>query len=225
MSISAVIFDLDGTVLDNEDEYGEAFGKVLDSLGVDVDEEIPHTTGIGVAENWEALLDKYNIKTTKSINELVKQTQKEYLGLIDRVTLKEGFEEFVESLKESGLTVALATANEWWMVEKIMDHTNIEKYFDCTTTSEEVERNKPDPEIFIVTATKLNLSPGECLVFEDSMAGVKAAKLAGMRVVGVARDKNHAKKLKMADMVIEDYDEVTDLITERVGENFKNISS
>jgi len=209
MAITAVIFDLDGTVLDNEDEYGKAFRKVLESLGVKVDDEIPHTTGIGLHNNWKKLIKKYKIKTSKTTEELAKQTQEEYLKLHDRVKLKEGFEGFADNLKESGLIIALATSNEWWMVEKIVDKIIIEKYFDCITTTEEVLFNKPDPEIFLVTANKIGVSCEECLVFEDSQAGVKAAKAAGMRVVGVARDESHAKELKNAEMVIESYDEFT----------------
>lgn len=210
MAITAVIFDLDGTVLDNEDEYGKAFRKVLESLGVKVDNEIPHTTGIGVPENWKRLIDKHKIKIEKTVEELTRETQEEYLKLLKSVKLKKGFEDFVENLQKSGLTIALATSNEWWMVEKIVDKMNIGKYFDCTTTAEEVLFNKPDPEIFLVTANKIGISPEECLVFEDSQAGVKAAKAAGMRVVGVSRDESHAKELKNADMVIESYGEFAD---------------
>lgn len=211
MAITAVIFDLDGTVLDNEDEYGKAFGKVLKSLGAKVNDEIPHTTGIGLHNNWKKLIKKYKIKTSKTTEELARETQEEYLKLLGSVKLKEGFEDFVENLQKSGLTIALATSNEWWMVEKIVDHMNIGKYFDCTTTAEEVTFNKPDPEIFLVTANKIGVSCEDCLVFEDSQAGVKAAKAAGMRVVGVARDESHAKELKNADMVIESYGEFADL--------------
>ncbi len=210
MAIKAVIFDLDGTVLDNEDEYGKAFKKVLESLGVKVDDEIPHTTGIGLHNNWKKLIKKYKIKTSKTTEELSRETQEEYLKLLKSVKLKKGFENFVENLQKSGLTIALATSNEWWMVEKIFDKTKIEKYFDCTTTAEEVLFNKPDPEIFLVTANKIGVLPEGCLVFEDSQAGVKAAKAAGMRVIGVARDERHAKELKNADMVIESYGEFAD---------------
>ena len=77
MKLSAVIFDLDGTVVADEDEYGEAFARVLKKLGVIVDSEYPHVGGIGVRENWPIFIKKYNIKTDKTIEELTLLTQKE----------------------------------------------------------------------------------------------------------------------------------------------------
>ena len=178
MTISAVIFDLDGTVLDNEDEYGAAFRKVLLSLGKRTDKKFPHTSGIGVKENWPRLLAKYRIKTRKSMEELARETQNAYLEQLPRITLKRGFENFIEELKDSGIAVAMATSNAWWIVDEVSGSLELEGLFDSTTTGEEVAYKKPDPEIFLLTAKKLGVEPEECLVFEDSVAGIEAAKAA-----------------------------------------------
>jgi HAD superfamily hydrolase (TIGR01509 family) len=205
MSISAVIFDLDGTVLTDEDEYGKAFKKVLSGLGVKVVSDFPHRGGIGVEENWRYLLEKYKIKTNKTVQELGKETQKEYLKLLGEVELKEGFEDFIKDLKKSGITTALATSNSWYVVERIFVALPIEEYFDSITTGEEVKEKKPSPDIFLKAADKINTDPENCVVFEDSEAGIKAAQEAGMKVVGIARDEVHAKELKKADLVVYDY--------------------
>lgn len=205
MRIPAVIFDLDGTVLDDEEVYGAAFTKVLEGLGVKVKEPRPHKGGIGVAENWSYLLAKYKIKTTKSTQELSSKTQQEFIKLIGKVRLEEGFIEFVEQLKLSRTTVALATSNEWFVVEKILDSFNLENVFDVVTTGEEVTYKKPDPDLFINTARKLGVDSVDCIVFEDSPAGVEAAIRAGMRVVGVAGSKEDAKGLSGADLIITNY--------------------
>jgi beta-phosphoglucomutase-like phosphatase (HAD superfamily) len=84
MKLLAVIFDLDGTILDNEDEYGIAFKKMLSKLGQKTDSEFPHTQGIGMEENWQKLIPKYKIKTKKSIEELSKETQGIYLKMLSR---------------------------------------------------------------------------------------------------------------------------------------------
>lgn len=207
MSFEAVIFDLDGTILTNEDEYGEAFRRVLKSLGVDTKEEYPHEGGIGVEENWPKLIKKHDIKTNKSKGELADQTQREYFSLIKEVDLQEGFEEFAGDLKAAGIKMALATSNTWNVAEKILDVLKIEKYFDVVVTGEEVDRKKPSPDIFLKAADKLNVVPSKCVVFEDSAAGVKAAKNANMRVVGMARSKEHALELKEADLVVDDFQE------------------
>jgi beta-phosphoglucomutase len=205
MKLSVVIFDLNGTVLSDEDEYGEAFSKVLKGLGVSVSAKYPHVSGIGVEENWPIFIKKYSIKTNKTIQDLTVETQKEYFKLIGRVTLREGFEEFVDELKGKGVKIALATSNSWNFVEKIFDKFDIEHFFDCITCGEEVRYKKPDPEIFELTKNKLMVDPSGCLVIEDSQAGIKAAKEAGMKVVAVARDRKYMKLLKNADKIITDF--------------------
>lgn len=209
MKLLAVIFDLDGTVLDNEDEYGIAFREVLSKLGEKTDSEFPHTQGIGVEENWQRLIPKYKIKTKKSIEELSKETQKAYLKILSRVTLKEGVRNFIQDVKDSGVFVALATSSTWPTVEKVFEALDLEGIFDVMTTSEEVRFKKPDPEIFLLTAQKLGVDPETCLVIEDTEAGIKAAKGAGMNIVAIARDEKHAKLLKEAKKVIYDYGELS----------------
>ena len=209
MKLSAIIFDLDGTILDNEDEYGIAFNKVLSRLGERTDSEFPHTQGIGVEENWQRLISKYKIKTNKSIEELSKETQEAYLKILSKVTLKKGVKDFIKDLKDSGMLVALATSNTWPTIEKVFDALNLEGIFDTMTTGEEVKFKKPDPEIFLLTAQKLGVDPENCLVIEDTEAGIKAAKAAKMKVVAIARDNKHAKLLKEARKVIFDYKELS----------------
>jgi len=208
MKISAVIFDLDGTVVADEDEYGEAFRRILKKLGVVVRKKYPHVGGIGVKENWPIFIKKYKIKTDKSLEELTVLTQEEYKKLIPRVTLKEGLLEFINNLKKAGLKVALATSNSWDVVEKLFDHLGIEKYFDSVTTGEEVVFKKPDPDLFLKAAEKMGVEPSECIVFEDSETGIRAAHKAGMIAIGVYRDKIHKKSLKSADFLIANFKKI-----------------
>jgi HAD superfamily hydrolase (TIGR01509 family) len=209
MKIAAVIFDLDGTVLSNEDEYGAAFRKVLARLGKKVDKKYPHISGIGVRENWPHLLAKYKIKTKRSLEELTKATQDAYLEQLGRVTVKRGLEEFIRDLKDSGIMTALATSNEWWIVDEMLEELNLERLFNITTTGEEVDFKKPDPALFLVTSRKLGVEPEECLVIEDSEAGIQAAHEVGMKVVGIFRDRKHAQKLREADLLISGYSQLT----------------
>lgn len=208
MNFTAVIFDLDGTVLDNEDEYGASFKKVLESLGAKNVPDYPHVRGIGVKENWPVLLEKYKIKTKKSSEELAHLTQEAYVKKMDSVTLKKGLEDFVHSLKEGGTKTALATSNDWWIVKEIFDKLKLAHFFDAVVTGEEVRFKKPDPDLFLAAADKLGVEPKECLVIEDAASGIEAAKKAGMKVWGVAGDKARAKELKGADMVVLGYNEL-----------------
>ncbi len=209
MILSAVIFDLDGTVVSDEDEWGEAFKKVLKRLGVTVDSGYPHVGGIGIEENWPLFIKRYKIKTAKTIEELTAETLREFNKLIFSVDVKPGFEEFVMNLREGGVKTALATSSTWATVQNFFDRLKIEPYFDSVTTGEEVLYKKPDPEIFLKAAEKLGTDPESCLVIEDSGAGVEAAKNANMKVVGIARDEKHAVSLKKANLVVAAFPEIT----------------
>ena len=209
MKISAVIFDLDGTILEDEDEYGHAFNKVLKSLGIDSKTPAPQTKGIGVKENWPILIKKYDIKTTKSAEELAHETQEAYLMEIDRVTIRPGFDEFIENLKDGGIQIALATSNTWEVAEKIINKVGIEWVFDAITTIEEVVYGKPDPGLFTLTADKLGAEREACLVIEDAPSGVVAARLAGMKVVAISDKEDDEKILADANLIVDDFSEIT----------------
>jgi beta-phosphoglucomutase len=208
MILSAAIFDLNGTFLSDEDEYGKAFTKVLSQFGITNIPEVPHIAGIGVAENWPNLLEKYGIKTDKSIELLAKETQDAYEAMIDEVTLADGVLEFIADLKRTGVYVALATSNGWSMVDKIVEKFKLEGFFDVISTGEEVEHKKPDPELFNLTAEKLGVDAKECLIFEDAEAGIVAAHEAGMKVVAISRIGGE-EDLEDADMTISSFTEMT----------------
>lgn len=204
--VEAVIFDLDGTVLSNEDEYGEAFAAVIRRYGGKVETDSPQVAGIGVEQNWPILIKKYGIKTDKSVGELASETQREYMKRMDSVKVREGFEDFVEGLRCSEVKIALATSNTWGVVENVLDRFGLENCFDVITTVEEVSDSKPSPDIFVETARKLGVEPEGCVVFEDAESGVNAAKAAGMRVVVVSENGEGYG----ADVVIGSYVEVGD---------------
>ena len=215
MKLSAVIFDMDGTILEDEDEYGKAFNKVLKNLNVDSKTDTPQEKGIGVKENWDLLIKKYSINTDKTPEALAKETQNAYLASISEVTVRAGFDDFLEKLKDSGVRVALATSNIWEQTEKILDTVNLRDAFDVITTADEVLYNKPDPDIFTVTADKLGIERYECLVIEDSPSGVEAARRAGMKVVAIFSGGD-LQALSKADLVVEGFSEITAQATDQL---------
>ncbi len=208
MKLSAVIFDLNGTVLEDEDEYGKAFNIVLKSLGVETGVTHPHTAGIGVEANWPLLNEKYKLKTDKTPEELAKLTQDAYLSQISKVTIRTGFEDFVQSLKDDGIKIALATSNSWTVTDEILHTLNLTDVFEVVTTEEEVLHNKPDPDLFLLTSDKLGVDRADCLVIEDSKAGIMAAHRAGMKAVGITREED-LKEVEGADLIVEGFSEIT----------------
>lgn len=183
MKLKAVIFDLDGTVLDNEPAYDKAFNSVLASLGVDISKPIPHTHGIGLDANWVNLVKSLHLDPNLDINKLSFQTQAEYQKNLGQVRVREGFTILAEQLKRNGVKLALATSNTRDMAQRVMDMFFIAKYFDAVVTIDEVNNPKPNPEIFLVAAFKLNVDPVNAVVVEDARSGIEAAKKAGMSAI------------------------------------------
>ena len=214
MKISAVIFDLDGTILEDEDEYGRAFNKVLKSLGVETETLLPQTKGIAVKENWPLLIKKYDIKTNKSPEELAHETQEAYLQEINEITIRPGFTEFLENLKDRGIQVAIATSNNREVAEKILGKVGLQGVFETVTTVEEVAFSKPDPSLFTVTADKLGVEKEECLVIEDASSGIEAAQLAGMKVIAICDKVEDEKILASADLIVDGFIDITPKVIE-----------
>jgi beta-phosphoglucomutase len=185
--ITSVIFDLNGTILSDEDEYGTAFKNVLKTVGVEALPNYPHERGTGVEANWKKFIKKYNMRTELTPVDLAKLTQKEYLKLMPRVTLTNGFIDFIRKLKDLGIKTALATSNSRQITSEVLEKYDLRKYFDVVICGDEVKNNKPNPEIFLLTAKRLGSDASQCVVFEDSPAGTSAAKSAGMKVYNIGK--------------------------------------
>ncbi len=209
MKISMVIFDMDGTVVDDEAQYRSAFKTVAEKLGAKPDESFQLQGGVGVEKEWPLIISKYQIKTDKNIHELGVLTQQEYLSHINEVKLREGFLGLASALKEKEIKTALATSNNWSIVDVILKKFDLENFFDVVTTAEEVRELKPDPEIFSLTAAKEDIDPNQCVVVEDAASGIRAAHEAGMKVVAIADEKRGDAQLGDADMVVWSYNEIT----------------
>jgi len=211
--IRAVIFDFDGTVVDNEGEWEKAFIAVLNKhktlnskpLNPELQESgWIHIPGIGVQTNWERLVaDK---------NEAVKLTL-ETLSFYTKTGIdlkpREGVGGVVEKIKSLGIMTALATSSTWTVVEPELAQLEMYLGFDITTTGEEVLLPKPDPEIYLLTSQKLEIDPKDCLVIEDSAAGIQAGKAAGMSVIGLVTEYFGAEG---ADVKIENYDDLNEYL-------------
>jgi len=206
--IKAAIFDLDGTVLNNEHAFGEAFQFMLTELGAKNLPVLPQIRGIGLGANWEILLKRYNLETNKSTEELEQWTVDEYFKHFEDVSLADGFEDFITSLLENKIRTALATSSPMVLVKKAIEKFSLNRYFDEIVTADDVSKTKPDPEIFLVAAEKLKVPRSFCVVFEDAQAGIEAARKAGMKVVGVETE-DREDKLKDVDMKIVNFTKIS----------------
>lgn len=208
MKFAAAIFDLDGTIIKSEEEWGMAFIAVLQKLGIKVDGD-PHIPGVSLNSNWQEILTKYKVKTDKTPEELETLTYLEYEKLIPQITLNDGVLEFMDTLKESGMPLGLATSTNWQTTDKVLNRLGLTDFFENITTGEEVTNPKPAPDIFLVASEKLGVDPADCLAFEDSQSGVTAARDAGMKVIVISGGEENKGKLDMADLVTESFSEIT----------------
>jgi HAD superfamily hydrolase (TIGR01509 family) len=189
--INAVIFDLDGTILDNEQDWEAAFLAVFDKhhLTLDYSFRQPnnwiHEPGLGLSSNWKRMVPEV-AKAEQLARETWVTYHKNFKNQMSNIKMRDGVTELIEKIREKGWLVALSTGSIWTVVEPELEQLQLYLAFDVTTTGEEVMVSKPDPEIYTLTAQKLETDPEACLVIEDAIAGIRSAAEAGCKVVGLA---------------------------------------
>ena len=182
----AVIFDWDGTLADTKRAVVRSFQKVLVEAGCLVSEEfIERRMGIGTKKTIiEAFRECHMRLDVSTLEKLAKEKIRIQAELADIVSLFEGAIELLEEL-HGRIKIALATMSNRKVVGKLLSEKRIEGYFDVVVTADEIVKPKPDPEVFLVSAAKLGVKPEECVVVEDSVFGVRAAKVAEMKCIAV----------------------------------------
>jgi len=183
---STAIFDWDGTLADTRKVILISFQKALSEVGCKVtDEFVERRIGIGAAETFREILQSTNTSFSESlVGCLVDRKSELEIELADQVELFEGARGLLEEL-QGKVKVGLASMNNAAVISYMLRQMDLEKYFQVVLTAESIVCSKPDPEIFLKTAQRLNSRPERCVVFEDSIFGVKAAKAAGMGCVAV----------------------------------------
>ncbi len=186
--IKACLFDLDGVIVDTAKYHYLAWKRLCNSLGFDLTEaENEHLKGISRAKSLDILLEKDGVTLSDAEKvHWMKVKNDWYLELVEEMTAEEilpGVRPFFESIRGAGLLIALGSAskNSRLILEKI----NMMPYFDAIIDGTLVTLGKPHPETFLLGAKALGVLPSECIVFEDSLAGVEAARAGNMRSVGV----------------------------------------
>jgi beta-phosphoglucomutase len=182
----AVIFDWDGTLADTMSVIVTSFQKTLSEIGINItDEYIKRRIGIGASETFREILSEAKMPVDESlVKRLVERKSQIQIDLKDQVQLLDGAKELLEALQEK-IKVGLASMNNASVIGAMVGAKGLEKYFQTIVTGDQVLHSKPDPEIFVKCAKQLKASPQQCVVVEDSIFGVKAAKNGGMKCIGV----------------------------------------
>ncbi|ALJ00943.1 beta-phosphoglucomutase [Rufibacter tibetensis] len=207
-TIKACLFDLDGVLVDTAVYHFKAWRQLAQTLGIDFTEhDNERLKGVSRVRSLEIILEigGQTMEQEKMLA-LCEQKNTEYLLDVAKMTPAEilpGVVDFLKALKAEGIKIALGSASK--NAQLILERTELLPYFDAIIDGRHVVNGKPDPEVFLKGAEALGVHPEECVVFEDAVAGVEAAKNGNMLCVGVGQPE----VLTLADIVVKDLTEMT----------------
>ena len=209
--IKAVIFDVDGTLIDSMWIWKQVDIEFLGKRGIPLPERLQmEIEGMSYSETAVYFKERFNLpESLEEIKEEWRLMAEDYYKR--HIQLKSGAKEFLKLLYDKGLTLGIATSNSRELVDCMLANHGIRKYFSNIRTSCEVEKGKPYPDVYLKVAEDMGIDPCRCLVFEDTLSGVMAAKSAGMRVFAMADEislESKDKLIELAEGYIHSFNEV-----------------
>jgi beta-phosphoglucomutase-like phosphatase (HAD superfamily) len=210
----AVTFDLDGVLADSEPWWNQIDAKLLAEHGVSYRGEY-HRNVLGVSYRLAVEFYKNAFHLTTSVEDLMRRRGEIAIDFfVNRVGLFPSAKTTLEQLREMKLELAVATSSVSASARPFLDRTGIRSLFSVVVTGDDVQRGKPHPDIYLRTAKELGIAPPACLVIEDALAGVAAAKAANMPVAAIpdTRFVDPREYEKEADYVLGNLSEIPALI-------------
>lgn len=188
--IKGFLFDLDGVIVETAIFHYQAWKRMANELGFDISEEFNEKLkGVSRTESLEIILNHGGVELSEEKKiELATKKNEWYLELVSQMTEKdilEGIPEFFEQIKQTDIKIGLGSVSK--NAKMILERVGLIDHFDIIIDGTKISKGKPDPEVFLKGAEELGFRPDECLVFEDAVAGIQAAKNAGMKAVGIGR--------------------------------------
>lgn len=207
----AVIFDLDGTLVDSMWVWRSIDVEYLGQYNVTLPEDLQREIeGMSFSEVAVYFKERFQMKESlEEIKEIWNTMAHE--KYTTEVPLKKGAKELLDYCKENGIRLGIATSNSRHLVESTVKALGISSYFDFIATSCDVQKGKPAPDVYLWTAKNLGVDPSDCLVFEDIVMGIRAGKNAGMTVCAIDDEYSvyqKEEKLALADYYIKDFSEI-----------------
>ena len=209
IEITAVIFDMDGVLIDSEPLHYESTIRYLNGeLGLSYDEnENREFLGRSDEYMFRVLKERYDLPV--SVREMIERRRDIYLDLlVGNVELISGIPELIRQLKSAGFGLGLASSSLQKIIDVVVTEGEVGRYFDVLQSGEHLPNCKPHPEIFLVTAKRLNVRPEGCAVIEDTEVGIRAAKAAGMYAVAYETLNVPGQDFRQADLVIRSFAEL-----------------
>jgi len=211
--IEAVVFDMDGVLLDSEPIWRAVEREVFGRLGIDVTEEdLMRTMGVRVAdvvEGWHRRQPWDGPSREEVVEEIVDRVAD---TIEQQGKLNDGAIDAIDYLRGLGLPLALASSSPLRLIRAVLSMGGLEDRFDVVLTAEDEEHGKPDPAVYLTAARRLGVPPERCLAIEDSLAGIRAAKAAGMVCIAVPEHPAEEARDAGADLVLDPLKELDDRI-------------
>lgn len=211
--ITSVLFDLDDLMISSSVAHFKAYEMALKEFGLalfNIPENLrSEIYGLRIKEIMELLVEHFNMDV--DIDKLTSKRNDIFLSLVKKgIDPMPGLDKITKNVNKWGLKKALATSGIKDYVSEILKQLKLTDYFDAVVTGDEVKNSKPAPDTFLAAAKKLKVPQSECVVLEDSMHGITAAKRAGMRAIGVRNSIIDTKQdLSKADVIVNRLDQIT----------------
>ena len=205
----AVIFDMDGVLIDSTEIIWHSFRQLLEPYGIKVsDELIKEYLGRSLKDLLKLWEERFQVKLPP-LSEFAHKS-----AVIQIEMLKESLAEkelifLLDNLKKNHFILAIGTASEKTRTDQILDLLGIKKYFSAIITADDVSEHKPNPHVYLEAAKKIKVDPRRCVVIEDAATGIEAATRAKMKSIGYLTQYNSAKSLKGANLLIKGFDDLS----------------
>jgi len=207
----AVIFDMDGVLIDSEPIHIEIERKLFDKLGIAVSTEI-HRNYLGTAADYMYQDLKMRFGLSGSVSELLQfddDFRCDYFRQLKDLTLNGGVLNLIREIRQAGLKLGVATSSSPALAAILLERCDIRSFFDVVVTTSEAGKSKPFPDVYLLAAQKIGIKPANCIVFEDSPNGLSAARGAGMFTVAVQTSSVHIQELSAADFLIQTFEKTS----------------
>ena len=215
-NIKAVIFDMDGVIVDTEPLHIEAYHIFFKQLNIPTDDSLFHSfVGISIENNIRQIIKTILREDISMAEKRIKQRNLIYVDLLKSRPLKalDGFHELIDSLHNNNIVTALASSSPWEQIDIITEKLSIRDKFSVLCSGHDVKASKPAPDIYHKTVKDLKVMPSSVVAIEDSITGVTSAKAASLYCIALKNPYMDTEKLeKLSDISVNCLDEIIDII-------------
>jgi beta-phosphoglucomutase len=213
--IKAIIFDMDGVLVNTEPHHLVIEKRLFAGLGLNISQE-EHGSYMGKSplQMWSEVTARHRLSL--NADELAQKNSDaiiKYFSSLDKIDLIPGVKNFLDKIFARGIPMALASSSDVRTIDLFLSKTGLDKYFLHKVSTETVGKSKPEPDVYLLTSKLLSVAPEECLVIEDSPNGIIAAKSAGMYCLAYKTDTHVETDQSMADESFSDFSLLPEILS------------